>query len=124
MGLLDIVKAAVGVAMNATDEFKKTLTYTSKPSASYDTSTGTVTNPNQISTSVEVIITQAKSHEINGVSVLANDQWALINPDDITVVPKESDEATFENKNYRIVAVRKIIASGAVLWKVQLRTRK
>jgi len=124
MGLLETVKAAAGVAMDVVGDFKKMLTYTSKPTPTYDVKTGVVTNPNQISTSVEVIITQAKSHEINGVSVLANDQWALINPDDITVVPKESDEATFEGKNYRIVAVTKVIASGEVLWKVQLRTRK
>lgn len=124
MGLIEIVKAAVGVAMNATDDFKKTLTYTSKPTPTYDPTSGSVTNPNQISTSVEVIITKAKSHEVNGVSVLANDQWALIHPDEITVVPKESDEATFDNKNYRIIAVDKVIASGTVLWKVQLRTRK
>jgi len=124
MGLVDVVNQAVAVAFSVVGDFKDQIIFTSKPTSTYDPKTGTVTNPSQISRPVGAIITKAKSHEINGVSVLANDMWALIHSNDITATPKETDEVTFETKIYRIVAVDKIIATGVVLWKIQLRTRK
>jgi hypothetical protein len=124
MGLLETINSAVAVAFNAVDNLQKPIVYISKPTSTYSPTSGAVTNPNQVSVDSKAIIGEVKSNEINGISVLANDQWAIVHSGNLSVTPKESDEVVFDGVTYRVTAIKKLIGTGTIIWKIQLRARK
>jgi hypothetical protein len=125
MGLLETVRSVADVAFEIAGNFKVQVQYVSKQAQTYSPSTGSVTATADRSVTMNVIMTKAKSREVDNVAVLANDVWALAlqsSFDDFE--PKESDEVVNGTRRYRVISVHKIIESGTVAWKLQLRLRK
>ena len=117
MSLLTTVQSAVQTAKDATVSLWQSITYKDQSSATYNTSTGAVT---QTATdySVKALITKYDQEDIAD-HILATDLKAMLLVDELTPTPSNDDTVVYNSVEYSIVDFQQDVSQS--LWYLQLR---
>ena len=128
MGLKEAFKAAAQAAFSAAGNVKTTITYTSVSAPSYDTSTGAVTWNSTAYSSIDAILDEYSSREIDNQpsgpregnrSILPGDKKIYILYDDLTPTPKVNDRVTINGQEWTVLG--HYVDPAQAMWQLQVR---
>ncbi len=121
MSLKEAFQNAAVTALNAFSSLSESVTYNSKTdtSASYDPTTGIVSDPYVSYAGVEMIFLEYEATKIDNVTILTTDQQAMIAQSELTPTPKRGDTIIRSSEKWDVVSVTKDPADA--LWILQVR---